>query len=119
MKKIPHSNEESALTADQRASFMLLPQGKYGRDEYPDLYIAMHRLRYDERVSKAAKHLELTVQNNKQGFIGNIHHQQALDLTSALGGFTPSLLLFKEFLLLVKEGIDGKKVYNGNGKIIS
>src|SRR3989304_829883 len=57
--------------------------------QHPDLLISMHRLSYTPEVEKAAKSLKLALQNTaeeKDGhkYIGNIQHQQALDITKAL-----------------------------------
>ncbi len=108
-------------------SYILLPAGQYGGEEYPDLYIGMKRVSLDARLEKAlqTKGIQLSnkgnevPRNNSQGFLGYINHQEALLINNALGGFTPSLLLSKEFLSLLEEGIfQGKVVHNGAGSKI-
>ena len=80
-------------------------------NEHPDLLIAKNRLAYDTEVDKVAKNLGLTLQNNSQGYIGNINWEQALKLNNGLNNFTLNPKLFAEFLKLLKTGraLDGKK----------
>ena len=108
-------------------SYILLPAGQYGREGYPDLYIGMKRVSLDARLEKAlqTKGIQLSKKgneaprNNTQGFLGYINHQEALQINNALGGFTPSLLLSKEFLSLLEAGISqGKEIHNGAGSKI-
>ena len=79
--------------------------------EHPDLLIAKNRLAYDAEVDKAGKKLGLNLQNNKQGYIGNINWEQGLKLNNELGNFTLNPRLFAEFLKLLKSGkaFDGTK----------
>ena len=88
-------------------NYILLPQ----TTEHPDLLIAKTRLAYDYEVEKAGKKLGLTLQNNKQGYIGDINWEQALKLNNELGSFTLNPKLFAEFLKLLKYGraLDGTK----------
>jgi len=100
-------------------SYILLPSGKYGKHDYPDVEIAMTRLGYTPEVEKAAKRKGLTLANNSQGYIGNINHQQAVMLPRELGGTALSVILFKEFLKLLQAGINGRSIYNGKGDKIA
>ena len=78
--------------------------------EHPDLLIAKNRLSYDVEVEKAAKKLGLNLQNNSQGYIGEINYKQSLDINTELGNFTLNPKLFTEFLKLLKSGraLEGK-----------
>ena len=105
----PRSNSES---------YIILPAGRYGKHDYPDVEIAMTRLAYSPEVEKIAKAKKLTLQNNNQGYVGNINHAQAVMLPRELGGTALSIVLFKEFLKLLQAGINGKVVYNGEGNQI-
>ena len=89
-------------------NYILLPQ----TTEHPDLLIAKNRLFYDTEVDKAAKKLGLNLENNSQGYIGNINWEQALKLNNEAGNFTLNPKLFAEFLKLLKSGrpLDGKGV---------
>src|SRR3989344_6260812 len=88
-------------------NYILLPQ----TNEHTDLLIAKNRLAYDSEVEKASKKLGLNLQNNSQGYIGNINREQALKLNNELNSFTLNSKLFAEFLKLLKSGraLDGTK----------
>lgn len=100
-------------------SYIILPSGKYGKHDYPDVEIAMTRLGYTPEVEKIAKSKRITLANNSQGYIGNIDYQQAFILPRELGGTALSIVLFKEFLKLLQAGMNGKTVYNGKGDKIA
>ena len=76
------------------------------------MLIAKKRLAYDAEVDKASKKLGLNLQDNNQGYIGNINWEQALNLNKELGNFTLNPKLFAEFLKLLKSG----RAFNGAGK---
>ena len=108
-----------AIAVDTPENYVILSAGRYGNHDYPDLLIGMNRLSYDSEVEKAAQSLGLTLQNNQQGFIGDINWENAIKLNQALGNFTLPLILGKEFIKLLRDGANGKKVYNGKGDQIS
>ena len=98
--------------------YLILPSKTYGNYSYPDLLVSTSRLGYDNGVEKAAKKLNLTLQNtaNEQDntpYIGKIQHKQALDLNLALDGLTLNIRQFADFLNLLKSGkafyADGSK----------
>jgi hypothetical protein len=107
----------ASVSAGTPESYLVLPAGKFGKRDYPELYIGMRRLSYgDERVQRAVEQLypDREFSDNNQGFLGNINHSEALAINNAIGGFTPSVLLGREFLRLLKSGSEGKKdVFNG------
>ncbi|MEK6933331.1 MAG: hypothetical protein AABW75_00470 [Nanoarchaeota archaeon] len=101
-------------------SYIILPAGNYGKRDYPELLIGINRISYtDKRVQNAVKKLypQQQFSDNDQGFIGGINHQQALDITKEIGGFTLSVLLEREFLRHLNKGINDRNyhVYNGKG----
>jgi hypothetical protein len=101
-------------------SYIILPAGNYGNREYPDLLIGVNRISYtDARVQRTVNKLypQQQFSDNDKGFMGEINHQQALDITKEIGGFTLSVLLEREFLRHLNKGVnDGNyKVYNGKG----
>ncbi|MBI2671838.1 hypothetical protein HYX16_02800 [Candidatus Woesearchaeota archaeon] len=92
-------------------NYILLPQ----TNEHPDLLVAKNRLAHNAEVEKAGEKLGLNLQNNNQGYIGNINWEQALKLNKELGNFTLNPKLFAEFLKLLKSG----KAFNGEGNQVS
>ena len=99
-------------------SYLILP-GNLRNDQYPDLLVSLNRLGYDDEVKRTAKRLNLNLQNNGQGFIGNINHEQALSLNSNPDDFTLAPRYFADFLWLLLQGSQGKiKVHYANGREI-
>ena len=97
-------------------SYLILP-GNLRNDQYPDLLVSISRLGYDGEVKKLSKKLNLSLQNNDQGFIGKINHEQALSLNSNLNDMTLAPRYFADFLWLLFQGSQGKiKVHYANGK---
>ena len=129
---VPDSNANSLSSKDiplvsiesgKPESYIILPAGNYGGRDYPDLLIGMNRISYtDKRVQNAAGKLypQQQFSDNDRGFMGGINHQQALDITRELGGFTLSVLLEREFIRNLKKGIDTNfKVFDGSGKRVA
>jgi len=111
----PQQSIPTPSTIQDPESYILLEE----TTDYPDLLIATHKLGYTPEVEQAAKALNLTLQNTaeeKDGhkYIGNIQHQQALDVTKALQGFTLPLPQYKDFLRLLNSG----NAYDGKGNQI-
>ena len=115
---IPSVPNVQPLT-DGLDSYVIFPSGKYGNHTYPELLIGKNRLSYNPEVQKIAEKLGLNLQNNSEGYIGNINYPQAISLNESLGNFTLPLILGKEFIKLLRDGANGKKVYAGNGRQIS
>jgi hypothetical protein len=105
-KIIPTSNLEG---------YIILP-GDLRSDKYHNLLVGVNRLSYSPEI----KQLGLSLQNNNQGFIGNINHEQALGLNRILGEITLSPRYFNDFLYLIYQGIrDNRKVYDVKGKKVN
>lgn len=90
------------------SNYVILPKGNYSGNNLPDLYIAKSKLKYsDERVRNV---MNLPPNNkrtiNSRRCVGNITHPRALKMIESLGGFTPSVLIFKEFIRMLKSGIE-------------
>ena len=99
-------------------NFIFLEAAKRGNHEYHDLMISMYNLR--SAYADATLNLQDTARTNDGvPYIGNINHQQAMDLVIA-SDFSPSnLRLFADFLREVREGAyNGKNVFDGSGIII-
>jgi len=124
------SSEKIALTPSiiqDPQNYIILPAGTYGKHDYPDLLIGMRRLSYNSdveavnqrngwQIKNTAKVVDV---NHSYDYIGNINHEQAIQLNQELGNATPSLVLGREFLRLLDSGINSKKkVYDGAGKTL-
>ncbi|MBI2499436.1 hypothetical protein HYV88_04305 [Candidatus Woesearchaeota archaeon] len=98
------------------SNFMLLQENR----EHPDIEVAKYRLASSKEARRAGRYLGLNLQNNDQGFVGNINHQDALDLVTRLNGFTLFPGYFAEFLREIRDGGSDRnhKVYDENGKRI-
>ena len=108
----------------EKSDFIILDGTRHPRHQYPDLFVSIHRLGYDSEVEEAAKRLNLSLGNTAKehdgtGYIGNINHEQALNINTAIGGFTLPLLYFADMLYQLIETIKRKRdTYNGNGNTI-
>jgi len=120
-KNKPHLRNRKSSPLDQTGC-ILLPAGTYGRYDYPDLLIGMQRLSYNSDVQAVNQRKGWQIANTATApyeFIGNINHEQAIQLNQELGNATPSLVLGREFLRLLDSGINTKnKVYDGAGKTL-
>jgi len=116
--KSPSQNIEVVPRRLNPADFIFLEAAKRGNHEYHDLMISMYNLR--SAYADATLNLQDTARTNDGvPYIGNINHQQAMDLVIA-SDFSPSnLRLFADFLREVREGAyNGKNVFDGSGIII-
>ncbi len=103
--------------------YILLEAKQHGSYSYPDLLVSMHRLGLTNEVEQAADVLGLKVSNTAQEqdghqYIGNIQHEQAINLVKESSYIPLNLRLFVDFLKEIKQGLNGKKVYDGNKNII-
>jgi len=98
-----------------------------GGTNHPKLLISRHNIGfkqgYDDRLEQATQKLGLNLTNTREHldgveFIGNINRDQALSLNEALGNFTIPIVYFKELLTNLRLGIDGKPIYDQDGKPI-
>jgi len=98
-----------------------------GGTNHPKLLISRHNIGfkqgYDDRLEQATQKLGLNLTNTREhldgvNFIGNINRDQALSLNEALGNFTIPIVYFKELLTNLRLGIDGKPIYDQDGKPI-
>ena len=90
-------------------SYLILEGKNHGKYSYPDLMVGTTRLSYDDEVKKAAKKLNLTLQNTQEenngtNYIGNINWNDALKLNLTLDSFTLNLRQYLDFLKLLKSG---------------
>ena len=112
MKKLENKEIEepkiipAPLDAKDSANYILLPQTK----DHPDLYIAKRRLSIKDLNQPSAQ-----LQDNNQGYIGDIKWKQAIDLNTSLGNFTLPPVYFVEFLNLLRSG----RAFDGKGSILS
>ena len=89
-------------------------------EDKPVIYVSMHRVSAIPEVTKVAQELGFTVKNtakerNGYPYVGKITWYQAVSLNLQAGYETASPREFKEFLLLLDQGIkETRKVYNGN-----
>ncbi|TSC65176.1 MAG: hypothetical protein G01um101477_587 [Candidatus Doudnabacteria bacterium Gr01-1014_77] len=112
----------SPTTIANPATYILLPEGKYGKYDYPDLLIGMQRLSYNAEVEAVNTRKSWEWKNTAKDaasahtydFIGNMNHQQAIELNRELGNITLSTVLGREFVKLLREGIDGRIMYGGD-----
>ncbi len=112
------SNTTSSSNVRNPETYLILP-GNLRAVHYPDLLVSTSRLGYDDEVKRISKKLNLNLQNNDQGFIGDINHEQALSLNSNLNDFTLAPRYFTDFLWLLLQGSQGKlKVHYANGREI-
>ena len=88
-------------------SYILLPQ----TSEHPDILVGQTRLVYTPTMEQISKSLNINPQNNnnrdplyKEGYLGSINYQQAIDLNINLGGFTIPINLYVEFLNKLRSG---------------
>ena len=117
---LPPSNPPSDLSEPEK--YLQLPEGKYGNYDYPNLFISLHRLPYTPQVEQigqnhgwALAHSAKEYEGTGPEFVGNMNFEEAIMLNKEAGNATLSPVLYREFLKLVKEGIDGKVVYDGTG----
>ncbi len=102
---------------------ILLPAEFYADNTYPNLLFPKRRLSLEnltEQMKAEALELNLTLQNNDQGFIGDISWTQAMQLIQSLIPLN-SILYFNKALSLLCKGIEDPKfkIYNGSGNLIS
>ena len=96
-----------------------------GKSKYPNLFVSMHRLGFNREVEKASKRFNLSLKNTAKeqdgtNYIGDINHEQALNINTKLNGLTLPPLYFADLLYQLIETIKGKrKTYDGNRKEIS
>ena len=100
-------NLEGILERRSPANYLLLPETK----EHPELVTNLTRLAYGPEVQKAAEKLGLNLENNAQGYIGNINFEQAEQIALGLEGLMETPSLFVEKLRILKSG----KGYNAQG----
>ncbi len=106
------------------ANYILLESKQHGSYSYPNLLVSMHRLGLTPEVEQAAHKLDLKVSNTAQEqdghqYIGNIQHEQAINLIKESGYMPLNLRLFVDFLKEIRYGLDDKKkVYDGRGNIV-
>ena len=91
-------------------SYILLPQ----TNEHPDILAGQTRLIYQPSMEQIVKSLNINPGNNdikgtenplyKEGYLGNINYEQAMDLNKALVGFTLPPNLYVEFLNKLRSG---------------
>ena len=88
-------------------SYILLPETK----EHPDILVSQTRFVYTENIESFVRSLEINPQNNdnrdslyKNGYLGISNYDQAIDINTALGGFTLPLNLFVEFVNKLMSG---------------
>ncbi len=101
------------------SDYTLLPAEFYDRQgsNLPDISILDRRLSVNPETAAAGKNLNLRLQDNKIGFIGDINHEQYCNLVQAIGHFPLAPLYFNKFLKLITLGANGEvKVYDGDGK---
>ncbi len=115
---LPPATPPSDLSDPER--YIVLPGKAHGTHSYGELWVAMHRLSYDDpQVQSAAQRLGLTISNtaqeqNGRQYIGNINWKEALSLNLTMGNRTLKPREGIDFLLLLEEGIKEKiVVYNG------
>ena len=82
-------------------------------DHHPDILVGSKRLSLTPKVEQAAKRIGLQLQNNRQGYIGDISHQQSIDLLTSINSCNNSIYM-AEFLSTLIQGVKGKPVYDGN-----
>jgi hypothetical protein len=101
-----------------KSQFVLLEGRDYGdENKYDDCLVSMARNSYSPEMDEIGKRLDCNVQNTGKDslgreFIGDITWDEAVKLNLLLGGKTPTLRQFVDFLKLLKSG----KAYDGNGK---
>ena len=114
-------NEEVGRNIPGQENYILLPETK----DHTDILIAKSLLSLNQEIEQAARGLSLVLQNtaeeqNNHSYIGNISHQQALDLTKALGFLTLNTAYFREHLRNLRDGALGSiVVYDGKGNELS
>ena len=112
-----NNNVTKASNISNPKSYLISPGKVHGNYSYPDLLVSMTRLGYDNEVDRAAKKLNLTLQNTaaeqttNQGYIGKINWHSALKLNLTLDSFTLNIRQYLDFLNLLKSG----KAFYGDG----
>ncbi len=114
---------KTLLNQENREDYILLEAKQHGNYSYPDLLVSMHRLGLTNEVEQAAGKLNLVLSNTAQEqdghqYIGSISHEQAINLVKESGLIPITIRLFVDFLKEIKQGLNGKKVYDGRGNII-
>ncbi len=114
----PPVNSPSDLSNPEE--YIVLPRKSHGSQSYSDLWVAMHRLSYDDpQVKDAAQRLSLKLLNtaqeqNGRPYIGRIDWKEALRINLTMGNSTLRPREGIDFLLLLKDGIEERiTVYNG------
>ena len=101
------ANLEGILTRRNSFNYLLLPDTK----EHPELITSLTRLAYGPEVQKVAEKLDLNLENNEQGYVGNINFNQAEQIALGLEGLMETPSLFIEKLRILKSG----KGYDAQG----
>ena len=115
-KKEPEKQVQPKIPVTNLEGYIILP-GDLRSDKYHDLLVEVSRLKYSPKVEQVATQLGLNLQNNDQGFIGSINHEQALGLNRSLENITLAPRYFNDFLYLIYQGVkDNKEVYDAKGK---
>ncbi len=119
--KAPEPSHEIILPY-KKEDCILLPGEFYADSTYPNLLFPKRRLSLEnltEQMKAEALELNLTLQKNFQGFIGNINWTQAMQLIQSLSPLN-SPLYFNKALFLLYKGIEDPKfkIYNGLRNLI-
>ncbi len=101
---------------------ILLPGEFYADNTYPNLLFPKKRLSLEnltEQMKAKASELNLSLQNNDQGFTGDINWTQAMQLIQSLSPLN-SILYFNKALSLLYKGIEypNFKIYDGSGNLV-
>lgn len=104
------NNYISQLHSANRENSIILEETR----NRPASTVSLNKLPYSLEIEKLTKIFGVDLQNNKEGYIGNINFFQARKICQDLDGFMLNPELFIEFLKSLKSG----KAFDGNGKKI-
>ena len=128
--KEPQTEENPTISAEPTEindpeNYIILRGREHGSYNYRDLAVSITRLQFSPEVETVAKKLNkvlsntaLTSDGHAYDYIGNINRQEALKLNLILNGRTLNPRQGIDFLLDLREGIEGNKVieYANNKK---
>lgn len=101
--------------------YLLLEARQHGRQEFPERVVSMNRLGLGPELQALSRQFSVqfrsnAMEKNGHGYIGNITWEQGLTLNQILGVETPTLREMWDVYGVLKQGINGKRVYTGLGK---